>query len=36
MKNIKFVIVTNKPINFLNHKHYNLAWVGKGMSSKLY
>ena len=29
MKNIKFYCVTNKPINFLNHKHYNLAWVGK-------
>ena len=29
MEKIKFYCVTNKLINFLDFKGYNLAWVGK-------
>jgi hypothetical protein len=36
MTEIKFYCVTNKKINFLNKKNYNLAWVGKNNPPKNY
>ena len=29
MNLIKFYCVTDKKINFINHKNFNFGWVGK-------